>query len=247
MSNSQPLGRLRGEQCVSDQRFDRWFAGELDAQAEHALIQHVGACAACSERQRQIEAARSGFELPFISREVTPAVKRRRPARVAALVGSVAALAAAAAAALWVASVRPDDGLRVKGEHRLGFYVLHAGEVRQGAAGEALMPGDSIRFVARSTRSGYVTVLSRDGAGQASVYYPAGERAAPLPAGVERTLDSAVVLDHTLGEERLHALFCREPVLVQPLRSALQAQGEAFRAPRECDMETIRVRKVPAP
>jgi hypothetical protein len=124
--------------------------------------------------------------------------------------------------------------------------VLHAGAVRRGGSDEPLMPGDRVRFVARSSAPSYVAVLSLDAAGRAAVYYPDAARAAALPAGAEQAFASSVVLDDTIGPEHWYALFCREPIALAPLQASLQAQGKAWSAPAGCEVETVRVRKVRA-
>lgn len=151
------------------------------------------------------------------------------------------AAAAAAAALLLLIGRSPlrseGDEVRTKGTSRVGFFVRHAGVVRRGSERERVTPGDALRFVVTSSVPSYVAVLSRDGAGQVSVYHPSGPRAARVEPGVERPLDTSVVLDEVLGEERLYALTCSEPIELAALSDGLR-QGDGEPAwPKACSIE----------
>lgn len=167
-------------------------------------------------------------------------------------------LVAAALVLLWIA-VRPaersDAGpagspgeapyVGVKGDDDpVRLFSRRAGAVRPLDDGAEVLPGDALRFsVAAAAR--YALVVSIDGAGVFSVYAPfGGARSEPLADGVTAAapveLSGSVVLDDTLGDERLWALLSDEPVevaRVRPLLERLAAAGPA--AVRDASAATV--------
>jgi hypothetical protein len=195
---------------LSDLRLDELVRGE-HASPEEARA-HVAECAQCRARLDEIEGARTAFlaEDPRL-----PVPLRRRATWIAA----ATMLASAAAALLLV--VRP-SGERAKGGPQLGLYVQHGGVVRPAGPREPVAPGDTLQLTYQIERARYVAVLSLDGAGHASVYFPDGPRAVELPPARDAPLPRSTILDEILGEETLHGLFCDEPVVLAPLRAALE-------------------------
>jgi Domain of unknown function (DUF4384) len=236
-----PTTQIRGEDCLSDLRFDRWLCGELTATEQSDARAHVDACARCSARLQEITRARRAYEQDPVALVAPGSARPRRHRRYYAAAG---ALALAACALLALLNPTSRDSLRSKGSAHAGFYVLRDGQVHRAAAGEELRPGDRVRFFIRSRTASYVAILSLDPAEQASVYFPAAARAQLVAAGSEQLLPVSVELDDTLGEERWYALYCREPVLVEPLRAQLQEQRGSWSPPGGCELQRIQVRKV---
>jgi hypothetical protein len=240
------LERLRtrsSDDCLSDLQLDALALGALDdAKTEQAHL-HLSSCSRCSDRRQELaEAARSSADI--LAHSPSPALRTRqatrRSGRRAWLGGAVGAVAAAAALLFVIGrtSLLPGgDTVRSKGTSRVGFFVRHAGVVRRGSDRERVSPGDALRFVVTSSEPSYVTVLSRDGAGQVSVYHPSGPRAARVEPGVERPLDASVVLDDVLGEERLYALACSAPVEIAPISDGLRRTNAEPTWPVECSVE----------
>jgi hypothetical protein len=122
---------------------------------------------------------------------------------------------------------RPAAEERSKGApEALGVYVQHGAEVRRAGPDEAVSPGDALRFSFSLPRPAWVAVLSLDGAGRASIYFPLGGRAERVEAGQDLPLPLATRLDSTVGPERLTALACDAPVELEPLRLALGVGAE---------------------
>jgi hypothetical protein len=242
------LERLRtrtGDECLSDLQLDALALGALDAAQAEQAGRHLSSCNRCSERRRGLEAA-ARFSADVLAQSPMPggADRARGAARRStrwAWLGGAAGAAAAAAALLLVLGRSPllpsGDTVRSKGTSRVGFFVKHAGVVRRGNERERVSPGDALRFVVTSSVASYVAVLSRDGAGQVSVYHPAGPVAARVEPGVERPLDQSVVLDDVLGEERVYALACSEPVAVAPLSEGLRRTDAEPAWPEQCSIE----------
>jgi hypothetical protein len=246
----------RSEGHLSTLKLDELIAGELDAAGERETRAHLADCPRCSARLLEIEAARASFAAS------PPALRpdRRAPGGVVAttarpprrwiLPAATGTLAAAAALALLFSRGAPrggeveSPGERVKGAGHIGFYVKRGEHVKGGGAGEQLQPGDAIRFKYSSAEAQYLAILSVDGAARASVYYSNGERAAPIQPGRDVLLPQSTVLDDTLGAERIHAVFCSEAILVEPLRAALEANPAAPPIAPGCDVDTLTVEKV---
>jgi len=217
--------------CLSALRLDRWMAGELRPAEAEEVRAHLAACARCTSAAGSLAAARDGLALPPLRIAPAPARRAVRLRGVAALAGGLAA----AAGLLLV--LRPDaTGERTKGAGvGLGLYVLHGDAVRQARPGEVIAPGDAVRFAVTTPEPAYVAVLSLDPAGRASIYFPEGPRAAPVPAGRDVPLPLATRLDATVGEERVVGLFCDHPAELEPLRAGLEA-GAGDAVPEGCQV-----------
>lgn len=184
--------------CVSDLAIDRLLAGEQSDLDATATRDHASSCSRCGALLDDALATRRAFAA------APPPLRlpdRRR--RVAA--GLVAAAAAAIVALIvWP---RGDTGTRVKGHALLGFFVSHAGEVRRGATGEHVRPGDQLELYTTAGEPGWLAVTSIDGAGVRSVYIAPR----PIAMGHEEILPLAIALDATLGDETITGIFCPGP------------------------------------
>lgn len=234
--------RERSSSCISDMRFDAWFGGELNATEIEALGQHLSDCGHCRTRKLQILRERVRFDLEnpalpewltsFDARRPTP--KRRTTLLISGL--------CAAAAALFLALPQAPS-IRTKGAAHLSFYVKRGENVHRGRLRERLIAGDKLRFAYTALRPHYLAILSLDGAGHASAYYPAGTHAAWIDAGADVLLPSAVELDESVGEERIIGLFCDGAVQVAPLLAALEAKQIDLQKPDGCTLDELVVVK----
>jgi hypothetical protein len=78
----------------------------------------------------------------------------------------------------------------------------------------------------KAARDGFVAVLSRDGAGKVSVYYPYdGKEAAPYSAA-QPLLPGAIALDETPGREDLWTLFSSHGFELAPYVEQLKRTGK---------------------
>jgi hypothetical protein len=148
---------------------------------------------------------------------------------------------ALAAAAAFVVSVRakwsdePPSATRTKGMVSLGVVLRRpSGDVSRPTPGEAVFPGDALRFEITAARPGFVTVLGLDAAGAVAVYAPAAESTIRLEAGMPTILPGSIVADSTLGPERIVAVLCAQAPVLDDLREAAvhaltQARGDPRR------------------
>ena len=149
------------------------------------------------------------------------------------------ALSVAAMVVLILRARETTYGERAKGGDTLGFSVLHAGAVREGARGEIVHPGDRLRLVTTTTTTRFLTVLERDADGRTSVFFPREARAARQPAGRLVALPYSVQLDATLGVGTLFAVFCDADVAVAPLRDAVERLGAGAPWPAGCHVDSL--------
>jgi hypothetical protein len=72
--------------------------------------------------------------------------------------------------------------------------------------------------------AGHLAILSIDGRGEVSVFYPSGATTAAVNAGIDQPLGNAVELDESEGTETIVALLCETP---RPLASLVTAARKA--------------------
>ncbi len=252
------LSRTRGEGCASSLVIDRRLAGELSGAEIAELGRHLSTCPRCQTKMNEMRRSFAAFslELPRCiverlespSRGTAPSPTNAWRRWAPAVAGG---LGLAAAFAVWVRATaesrQPIDRSfeRSKGAARVTMYVQHAGSVRRASDGERVLPGDAIEFAYSTDRSGYLAVLSVDGARHVSVYFAQGGRAARIAPAQEAPVDQSTVLDSTLGDESLYALFCDHPLDVGPIVSALEAQPERAPSVAGCVVDRHTLVKAP--
>ncbi|HXX30185.1 MAG TPA: zf-HC2 domain-containing protein [Myxococcaceae bacterium] len=236
--------------CTSAYRLDRWRLGELGPDEAAEVESHVGACPRCGDAAAALVRAEAEFRSsaapPFTGRTAAatappPARRRRAPAWL--LPGMGAAFAATVLLVL-----QGGESIRSKGAPaEVGMYVQHQGTVRRAGWGEVVQPGDSVRFTYSVGRPSEVAILSLDGAGAASVYFPEGEETVRVEAAHDSPLPLGTRLDGVLGEEQVVALFCDRRHPLEPLRRALEAAAPALPDVPGCQRATFRFTKRAGP
>ena len=246
--------------CISDLSFDAWRADELGAERVGELERHLVDCGRCRQRQQDLErqAARFLAKAPSLAArehargeivQPTLSMGGKRSRRRWLIPSALAFSAAATLALLLRPSPRPGqitEGTHIKGQSHITFHVQHGGSVQPGTEGHVVFPGDQLRFSATTAKPAHLAILSLDGAHVASVYFPPGPTSQRFGVVSNQPLDSSVVLDDTLGQERLWALFCDRPFALEPLRSRLEREG-TLHAPEGCSMEEHTILKQRAP
>jgi hypothetical protein len=220
----------------SEQVLDALYLNALDADARARTVAHVEACTRCRERVREAEASRRHFIAHVMPRQL-PTLVRPRPSM---WWFAAPALAVAIAAALLV--MRPHapapDPLGIKGGATLQIYANRGDRVTPVHDGVSLQPGDQIRFVVKAAAAQHLVIASVDAAGHATIYYPyAGRTSVQLPDAPVHEVPGSVVLDDTLGPERVFALIARAPISTKPVLAALRKIGpDAIRTQRTLDV-----------
>lgn len=226
--------------CPSDLVLDRFLAGELAGPERDEVVVHLDSCPDCADRRAAFERAAARFpEEVFVE---GLAARTARTARTRGLhrIGTVGALAAAAAATAFFlvprGGVAPGPAVRAKGGDRLEVYASRDGQVDRLLPGEALAPGDALRFEVGAAERAWVVVLGLDAAGAVTAYAGGEGGGVPLDPGATSLLPGSVVLDDTPGTERLVALFCERPLerdaaIRAGERALSRGDGDPARAP----------------
>lgn len=238
--------RKHSDACLSDLVLDTLIAGDLAASEHERAQSHIGTCEPCRARWQVLAARSESTALPALNRERASAAAtrvpshRRRTLSAGLRWAGVAAAACCAFVLFQLVSPRDDTPLaeRRKGAGRLGFFVQRGGEMLRGGPGELLHPGDTLQLTFFAPGPGYLVVLGRDASGKLAVYYPSSAHAARVEAG-EQTLPESTLLDDTLGDETIEAVFCSTGHDVESLRVA----RERTRAVDGCALDTLRVVK----
>jgi hypothetical protein len=232
--------------CLSSLAIDQLLGEELAAATRQAALAHIGICPRCAARFDEIESARNQFRAAPPPVEL-PAPRRRMPTLALAFAGA----AAAAAVLLFLVRVEPGPGsapapavTQVKGSMRLGVFIKRGDVIVAGRGRDIVHPGDSIRFTYSSGASGYLVVLSRDGAGRISIYYPDGESAAPIEAADQELLPGSIILDDILGVESIYGVRCDTPIAVARIEQELNRRGHEMALPG-CTVDRLTLDKRP--
>jgi hypothetical protein len=237
----------RGEACMSDLALERLLAGDLAGAGRNAVLVHLAACAACAARLDRLERSNERFVRDAPVAPMVDAIARgiagsvpwsARPRRRAVAAGVVAAVVGIAAAialfprtgerAAAPAPERKKGGVAAgDGDLTLELIARHAdGRVARIASGASLTPGEAVRFHIASSRAGHLAIVGIDAVQVVTPYAPAagaGGLIAVTPG--EHLLAGSIILDDTLGVERIVAVRCDEPV---PIRDVVAAARRAL-------------------
>lgn len=230
----------RGEACASDLALDLSLTGEL-APAEAAdLRDHLRRCSACSARHAAMERIRAEplpeLELPARA----PRASRRPWWQIAT---PIFALAAAAVVLVFIRRAPTDDATRLKGGVSIRLFIGHGERIRLAGEREQVAPGDVVQVAYTASAPIFLAVLSRDGAGTVSVYFPERGREAWRGApGADVTLPASTVLDDVHGREALHVVICPQAFELAALVRALEE--DRVSAPPACQLESFTLEKV---
>lgn len=102
----------------------------------------------------------------------------------------------------------PPEGNRLKGEVDLGFYLLRDGQVLPGDPDGPVRADDRIQFTYHAATYDSIVLLSLDGRGQLTVFYPeSGEEPQPVIPGETHVLEGSIRLDDAPGPETFIAFY----------------------------------------
>ncbi len=229
---------------LSSETIDLLLLSALAAPEANQAKAHLDDCSTCRTRWQELNDDKQRFE-QFVFARTLPKVEARVAAQRAGfferfklklLLPAVGLAAALGVVALTGPGTQTEDDLYVglKGHPTLEVYAARgAGQAFAVSAGAPLQPKDRIRFVVNPAGARHLLVVSRDGAGVFSVYHPFGAMVSqPMAGGQAKVeLPGSVELDETLGAEVVVAAFSEEPLKVETVRAALEANPRAPKLP----------------
>jgi hypothetical protein len=219
----------RGAECLSDLVLDRLRLEQLDDAAKRERVSaHLAGCDRCRSRLAAIGAVVAPpFDFGEVDVGQPPATSLGWRRRALWLAPALAVAAAMAVLVPWKSSGERSKG----GGWQLGLVVQHpSGRVAPVFQGQALAPGDRLRFEVSAPTDAFVSVISLDAKSAVTPFVPATGTTVAVRAGKRQLLEGAVRLDDAIGPERLMLLACARSIpvgeVVAAARTALeQAQG----------------------
>jgi len=226
------------DECPRHFALVRHLARELSDEEERTLAAHLAGCQRCRrelqqivDEQREYEEVQPAFSALWSQVRVRPAPPAKpSPARWPALLWKLGVPAMAACAVLiWGAlRERPRSAVDYKGSVAVQIVVKRQAEQFVLDERRRLCPEDALRFVITSgPRESHLAVLSIDGQGAVSIFYPDPARGGGPPlrlSGAGRhELPGSVILDQTTGAERILVLWSPRTYDVDELAARLKA------------------------
>jgi hypothetical protein len=218
--------RSQGPECASDLTLDRLILGEVDERERVLLTAHLAGCASCGGRSVALAEDRAKYvanaPLANLAADAVARAEKKNDTRTLLLRRFFLPFGLVGAMALVSVFMAGRRETRTKGEFSLSAYVLHPERGGEGSLhlGDPLHPGDKLQFRYNGARNGHLAIVAVDERGEVSVYYPPQGVAAPVTAGHDVPLSSAVELDATLGREVIVGLRCEAPVPVEAIAAA---------------------------
>ena len=246
----------RTSEHLSSLELDLLEAGALDAARAKGASEHLEVCAECREQRASLHALHREFEQDVFprtaprfrgQRENTVPFYRRAVVWVPALASAAAVVLALRANVSEGPTAPETPQIQVKGGSGLSLLVRRNGaDVPFTSSKAELRAGDELRFVLVSTeqRAKQVLIVSVDGAGTASVYFPfEGRESLAIPQRGRWEVPGSVILDETRGPERIFALLSPDPLDARPVLAELERLGkrgwEAIRGTPRLDLAGV--------
>jgi hypothetical protein len=216
------------DRVLTDIELERHLAGDLP-EARFALATDADR-ARLGELRAESEAFMRSVDVDLEVKRIHQRALRMTPAKRSWLrwFVPVSALAAAAAVVLVVirrgndGTTERGDDIQVKGDD-ISLVVHRAtgdGSTRL-VTGDAVRPGDRIRFEINATKPGFVAIIGIDGTGQPSIYHPDHGTAPVAFDPKDHVLPGAIELDATPGDEKFFAIYGERPFAFDVVLPAL--------------------------
>lgn len=231
----------------------RLLADEFDDDQRKRILEHASECEQCHDAIEAARARRATFlvdhPLPAAAMRTARAPRRPQVWRTSKFWTSLASLAAAVAlawvgVAQWAAQQeRQADGDRIKGKVIVMEAFAHDGkQVRRLNMGATVVPGERIGFRVKTWRSGYLMIVGVD---ERRVVYRGFPQKGSSPQQAKNTqgfdIQQALRLDETLGQERLLAFYCHEPLYFEEARRWLEV--DPLRPRADCAVDELVLHK----
>lgn len=233
---------------LSSDVFDLIALKALSAPRKKEAEAHLQVCTECHHRLEQTQSDHRHFQQYVFPRTVEAVTARARKRGFLGWRWTLP-VALGAAVSVWglTAFVWSQDldepYIGEKGGARMEIFAKRGERQFAPGDGRPLFPGDALRFRVSGAGATYLLLLSRDGAGKFTVYYPYGQgQSAPLK-GNPAELPGSIVLDDAPGPEQLWAVFSTAPVQVTRARQALE-KAELERLDSVTEVVSVELKKV---
>jgi anti-sigma factor RsiW len=255
------------DQHPSRYTLTRYHAGELPGADRERVGTHLRDCQECAAFLEELTEAKKNFHagrdrLTFLDQvQAAPVPEDESPRtghrwwhpvmQPAALLAAAAVLALIVLVIPWRTSDEP-TGERMKGDElALGFYVMEDSGPVVASSDRILHPGDRIQFRLTAPAGGFVHIVGIDESKAVNVYFPLPqETPEAFPGGAGRPVPGSVILDATLGKERVFVLICKQPVArdtlvekVMNVPGGPRAALDQKRLPLDCRQTSLLLRK----
>jgi hypothetical protein len=221
----------------------RLAAGDGEEQELATLRAHANSCPACGAILTSLEMQNKDFleRRPFS--KIAPALFQgghklasRRRFVLRLVPATAAAVVLLALGVIWFA-LRPEPTIRTKGDIALAFYVQKGAEAVPGRSGGTYHENDRIQFAYSSGPHRYVFLVSLDDRGNVSNFnHRSATASVPIEPGSGRVLEGSIILDASVGPERVFAIFSNSPLQLEEVKDAakrayhdLQKSGKSVR------------------
>lgn len=210
---------------IPDALLERYLAGDLDEARRKELEARL---AESPEDRARLDALRADSAAFLIQHPPGPLVAKAQASRRPPLYRWLRLVLVPLATAVLVMVLMPP---RYTAKGDVAFVVFRQSGERI-APGATVNGGEHIRFEVRAPSDGWVAVVSRDGAGHVTVYYPYGGQAAARYSTAEPLLPGAIGLDETKGREDVWVFFSTKPFALTPYVDMLTSGGSPQAAAR---------------
>ncbi len=210
----------------------------LDPQAKSDAERHMQGCPRCRLAYEQLELAYQEFDQSVLPRTLDQVLQKAPGAKSSlskpswwlwpAMATAVAATGLLMFIMLTPSTPVPNQGhdVRIKGDPNFRVFAWRAGAVFAVKPQSVLQAGDRIRFVIEPGQAHYLMIVSRDGPGKCSLYYPPGAKQSGKLEPGQSELPGSIQLDTAQGPERLLAIFSKQPQSVEKVLTALKKLGD---------------------
>ncbi|MBL8952403.1 MAG: DUF4384 domain-containing protein [Myxococcaceae bacterium] len=210
---------------IPEALLERYLANDLGPDERRSVDERLAASAPDRARLDAMRADSAAFLIKHPPGPV--AAKLAEPSRARGFIGWLAPLALAAAAFIAVVMLKPppEPDIGLKGDVALAVFRQTEGGAERVESGATLKAGDKLRFEVRAKEAGYVAIVSRDGAGAVTVYYPFQGTTSAAYRPEEALLPGAIALDETPGEEVVWAVYATKAFELDSVMKAVAAGG----------------------
>jgi hypothetical protein len=239
MSDRRPNNNNAQKESACPRQFElvQAISGVTQPGKTQAILDHTQACPRCRGIVTQLKHDRHDF----LNRHPTDigsaqiiarAHQQKRSSRLALwLAPASAALAALLLVILLLESPQPGPGIRTKGEISLKFYIQQGDQAIPGKSGGIYHENDRIQFVYSSGANRYLFLVSIDDQGKVSNFnHEKKTSSVSIIPGANRVLAGSIILDDSIGPERIFAIFSNQPLRFDQIRQAARSAYTELRS-----------------